>query len=97
MSITSNEPATGFLGQGDNGPDIEGAAFGTDDRTFSLRAERGTGKGSTGRVYTINYRVTDKSGNATDKSGETRTFSMRDGAGASRSAAARRSPTSTAS
>jgi uncharacterized repeat protein (TIGR01451 family) len=65
VSITSNEPAAGFIGNGDEGPDIENAAFGTDDRTFSLRSERGTGKGSTGRVYTITYRVTDTSGNAT--------------------------------
>jgi len=68
VSITSNEPATGFLGAGDKGPDIDGAAFGTDDRTFSLRAERDTGHGSTGRIYTVTYRVTDKAGNATVKS-----------------------------
>jgi hypothetical protein len=68
LSITSNEPETGFLGNGDRGPDIEGAAVGTDDRTFSLRAERATGRGHTGRVYTIVYRVTDRSGNATDQS-----------------------------
>jgi hypothetical protein len=46
-------------------PDIQGAAFGTDDRAFSLRAERDTGHGSAGRVYTVTYRVTDASGNAT--------------------------------
>jgi hypothetical protein len=68
LSITSNEPAEGFLGQGDNGPDVEGAALGTDDRTFSLRAERGTGQESTGRIYTITYQVTDNAGNATVKS-----------------------------
>ena len=68
LSITSNEPETGFLGNGDRGPDIEGAAVGTDDRTCSLRAERATGRGHTGRVYTIVYRVTDRSGNATDQS-----------------------------
>ena len=66
VSITSNEPATGFLGNGDQGPDIQGAAFGTDDRSFSLRSERGTGGQNTGRVYTIKYRVTDASGNFTD-------------------------------
>ena len=66
VSITSNEPATGFLGSGDQGPDVQGAAFGTDDRTFSLRAERGTGGQNTGRVYTIKYRVTDASGNFTE-------------------------------
>jgi uncharacterized repeat protein (TIGR01451 family) len=67
VSITSNEPASGFLGQGDKSPDVMHAALGTDDRRFSLRAERGTGRGSTGRVYTITYRVTDASGNSTEK------------------------------
>jgi hypothetical protein len=67
VSITSNEPESGFLGQGDKAPDIDGAAFGTDDRTFFVRAERGTGQGRTGRVYSVTYRVTDKSGNATTK------------------------------
>jgi uncharacterized repeat protein (TIGR01451 family) len=66
VSVTSNEPETGFLGSGDKGPDIQGAALGTDDRAFALRAERGTGQGSTGRVYTITYRATDTSGNASD-------------------------------
>jgi uncharacterized repeat protein (TIGR01451 family) len=67
VSITSNEPASGFLGQGDKSPDVMHATLGTDDRRFSLRAERGTGRGSTGRVYTITYRVTDASGNSTEK------------------------------
>jgi uncharacterized repeat protein (TIGR01451 family) len=66
VSVVSNEPETGFLGNGDKGPDIEGAAIGTDDRAFSLRSERGTGRGSTGRVYTITYRATDVSGNVRD-------------------------------
>jgi uncharacterized repeat protein (TIGR01451 family) len=68
VSITSNEPEFGFLGNGDKGPDIVGAAFGTDDRAFFLRAERGTRAHSTGRVYTIVYRVTDASGNTTEAS-----------------------------
>jgi hypothetical protein len=66
VSVTSNEPETGFLGEGDKGPDIQGAALGTDDRSFSLRSERGTGNGSTGRVYTIVYRATDQYGNASE-------------------------------
>ena len=66
MSVTSNEPESGFLGNGDKGPDIQGAAIGTDDRAFSLRSERGTGGQSTGRVYTITYRATDASGNTKD-------------------------------
>ena len=68
VSITSNEPESGFLGSGDEGPDIAGAELLTDDRTFSVRAERGTGRGDTGRVYTITYVVSDASGNATTKS-----------------------------
>jgi uncharacterized repeat protein (TIGR01451 family) len=66
VSVTSNEPETGFLGNGDKGPDIQGAALGTDDRAFSLRSERGTGGQNTGRVYTITYRATDASGNTKD-------------------------------
>jgi serine/threonine protein kinase len=55
VSITSNEPGAG--------QDIQGAVLGTDDRNFLLRAQRnGTG---TGRVYTVRYRATDASGNAT--------------------------------
>ena len=56
VSITSNEPDTGF---------VQGAAFGTDDLTFQLQADRDTGHGNTGRVYTITYKVTDTSGNST--------------------------------
>jgi uncharacterized repeat protein (TIGR01451 family) len=63
VSVVSNEPETGFLGNGDKGPDVEGADVGSDDRAFSLRSERGTGGQSTGRVYTITYRATDSSGN----------------------------------
>jgi hypothetical protein len=66
VSVTSNEPETGFLGNGDKGPDIQGASVGTDDRAFSLRSERGTGGQSTGRVYTVTYRATDASGNTND-------------------------------
>jgi len=66
VSITSSEPATGVLGNGDQGPDIQGGNIGTDDRTFSLRSERDTGHGNTGRVYTITYRATDRSGNSSD-------------------------------
>jgi len=61
LSITSNEPDDG-LGDGDTPNDIQGAAFGTDDRSFFLRAERsGTG---TGRTYVVTYRATDASGNS---------------------------------
>jgi hypothetical protein len=65
VSVTSSEPAENFLGRGDRGPDVAGAAAGTDDRAFAVRAERGTGQGRTGRVYTATYRVTDAAGNAT--------------------------------
>ena len=40
--------------------DIQGAAFGTDDRTFRLRAERDC---RAGRIYTVVYTATDRSGN----------------------------------
>ncbi len=62
VSITANEPVNG-KGDGNTESDIEDAAFGTDDREFTLRAERsGTGKG---RIYTITYRARDAAGNAT--------------------------------
>ena len=48
VSITSNESGTG---------DIAGAAFGTDDRAFQVRATR-LGGGA-GRIYTVTYRATD--------------------------------------
>ena len=62
LSITSNEPDNG-LGDGNTTADIQGATFGTDDRTFLLRAERsGTGND---RIYTVTYEARDASGNAT--------------------------------
>lgn len=64
ISITSNEPDNG-LGDGDTAGDIQQANLGTDDRVFSLRAERG-GPGN-GRVYTVTYQASDASGNTTTK------------------------------
>jgi len=62
VSITSSEPDNG-LGDGDQPRDIQGAAFGTDDREFQLRNERaGSGRG---RIYSITYSATDASGNET--------------------------------
>jgi HYR domain len=61
VSITSNEPDNG-TGDGDTAGDIQGASVGTADVSFALRAER-SGSGA-GRVYTIVYRATDASGNA---------------------------------
>lgn len=58
VSITTGE------GKHAKGEDVQGAAPGTDDRTFSLRAERGE-RGAE-RVYTITYRATDRSGNTAD-------------------------------
>ncbi len=61
-SITSSEPDDG-QGDGHTEQDVQGAEFGTDDRSFLLRAER-SGGGS-GRVYTAVYTVTDAAGNRT--------------------------------
>jgi len=65
VSITSNETPDA-KGSGNTSPDVRGAAFGTDDRQFELRAER-SGGGS-GRVYTITYEAEDHSGNKTTRS-----------------------------
>lgn len=64
-SITSNEPDNG-LGDGDTAGDIQGAAFGTADTSFSLRAERSGNL--TGRIYTITYTGIDSSNNKTNSS-----------------------------
>jgi hypothetical protein len=60
VSIASNEPDNG-LGDGDTVGDIQNAAYGTDDREVSLRAER-SGRGA-GRFYTFVYEAEDGSGN----------------------------------
>ena len=57
--ITSNQPENG-PGDGATAPDIDGATYGTDDRSFRVRAER---DGSRQRVYTVVYSATDASGN----------------------------------
>jgi hypothetical protein len=62
LGITSSEPDDSN-GDGHTTSDIQGAAFGTDDRVFQLRAER-RGGGS-GRIYTITESATDHSGNST--------------------------------
>jgi len=64
VSITSNE-APDAPGSGNTNPDVSGAAFGTDDRQFELRAER-SGNGS-GRTYSITYEAEDASGNVTTR------------------------------
>ncbi|KQX63004.1 exo-alpha-sialidase [Paenibacillus sp. Root444D2] len=64
VSITSNE-TDGKKGKVDQEADIQGAEYGTDDRTFLLRAER-NGDGS-GRIYTIGYTVTDLAGHVMSK------------------------------
>jgi hypothetical protein len=60
-SIICNEPDNG-LGDGNTNDDIQGASYGTDDRAFSLRAER-AGLGD-GRIYLITYTVADDTGNS---------------------------------
>lgn len=65
VSVTSSEPDDApDDGDGDTVNDVQGAAVGTDDREVLLRAER-AGEGS-GRVYTMTYRATDATGNATE-------------------------------
>jgi hypothetical protein len=61
-AITSSEPANS-TGDGNTAVDVAGAAFGTDDRSFELRAERQGG--GPGRVYTIRYSATDAAMNTT--------------------------------
>ncbi len=61
VSIASSEPDDAS-GDGNTAGDVQGAAFGSDDREFELRAER-QGGGS-GRVYTVRYETADASGNA---------------------------------
>lgn len=61
VSITSNQPVDG-RGDGHTSPDVRGAAFGTDDRVFELRAER---RGARTRIYTITYEARDAHGNVT--------------------------------
>ena len=63
LSITSNESDNGA---GDTANDIQGADVGTDDRSFSLRAERSGSNG--GRVYTVTYEATDAAGNSSEAS-----------------------------
>ena len=59
LSITGNQP----LGR----HDVQGAAIGTDDRVFKLRADRGEPGRSL--IYTVVYRATDASGNPSDAVG----------------------------
>ena len=66
-SITSNEPDNG-TGDGDQPNDIQAIGsgpvpFGTDVRSFLLRAERAGG--GNGRIYTVTYSATDAAGNST--------------------------------
>ena len=56
-SITSDQADTG-TGDGDSAGDIQGARFGTFDRSFLVPAVPG-------RTYTVTYRATDASGNHT--------------------------------
>lgn len=67
VSIVSNEADNG-IGDGNASDDIQGADFGTDDRAFSLRAERAGRR--LGRIYTITYRAIDASGNVADATAE---------------------------
>ena len=65
VSITSNETPDAN-GSGNTSADVRGAAFGTNDRQFELRAERSGGR--SGRVYTLIYEAEDHRGNKTTRS-----------------------------
>ncbi|MGE0455391.1 MAG: hypothetical protein AB7O37_15195 [Vicinamibacteria bacterium] len=60
VSITCNDACDPAL-------DVSGAEYGTDDRSFVLRAERG-GTSKEGRTYTITYTAEDAAGNKTSAS-----------------------------
>lgn len=59
QSIASNEADNG-TGDGNTSNDIQDAEFGTEDTSFSLRAERSGG--GNGRIYTVTYEATDNAG-----------------------------------
>ena len=63
IDATSSEPDNG-QGDGNTVGDIQGADTRSDDRDVMLRAERAGG--GNGRVYTLTYLVTDRSGNETN-------------------------------
>jgi hypothetical protein len=65
-SITSNQPDNG-QGDGDTDNDAQGAAYGTADVNFLLRAERSPLFGA--RIYTVTYTASDSSGNSTPATG----------------------------
>jgi len=67
IEARSNEPDNGN-GDGNTNNDIQGADTGSDDRNVMLRAERAGG--GNGRVYTLIYLVTDRSGNETKAEGK---------------------------
>ena len=67
VSIVSSEADNG-TGDGNTSDDIQGASYGTDDREFSLRAERAGG--GPGRVYVVTYGATDALGNMADATAE---------------------------
>ena len=58
VSIVCNECANAS-------EDVAGAVYGTDDRSFSVRADR-IGRRKDGRTYTVTYSATDASGNVSN-------------------------------
>jgi hypothetical protein len=67
VSITSNDPLNGDDVQAVGGGQVP---FGTDVRSFMLRAERSSSQ--TDRVYTVTYAAKDASGNPTTASAQVR-------------------------
>ena len=73
VSITSSEPDEG-LGDGDQPNDIQAIGggpivFGTDVRSFLLRAERSGAEGN-GRIYTVTYSAKNGAGNSVSVSAQ---------------------------
>ncbi|MFD0715979.1 Ig-like domain-containing protein [Paenibacillus sp. GCM10027626] len=65
VSVTSNEADNG-KGDGNTNNDIQDVELGTEDTSFSLRAERAGG--GQGRIYTVTYKATDMAGLTTEAS-----------------------------
>src|SRR5262249_43738958 len=80
VAIVSDEPDNGIADGATTG-DIQGAAYGTDDRDFELRSER-QGNGD-GRVYRVTYQASDASDNTTEETDDVTVAKSQGGPGRS--------------